>query len=210
MSATPSGSITLLLKQFRAGDEAVFTQLFQRLRPAILDLARQRLQGAACRDADEEDMAQQAFLDLYLGLKQGRFPELHNRQHLCALLGHVTLCETINRLARARSQKNGGGQVRCEADLTPAGAEVEACLLDLQAQGREPTPLEHACLRDCYQHYMNHLDEDLRPVAELHLGGATAEQIAAQIGRSARTVERYLALIRAKWRWLAARDEGPP
>src|SRR5262249_54521934 len=71
----PPGSISLLLRQFRDGHEAVFAHLYQRLRPAILDLARQQLRGVPCRDVDEEDMAQRAFLDLYVGLKQDRFPE---------------------------------------------------------------------------------------------------------------------------------------
>jgi DNA-directed RNA polymerase specialized sigma24 family protein len=152
-------------------------------------------------------MAQRAFLDLYLGLKQGRFPELHNRHHLLALLGCIILRDTLNHIARSHSRKNGDGRVRCETDLEPSCSDVEATLLDLQAQGRELTPLEQACLRDEYNRFMNGLDDLQRQVADRHLCGQTAAEIAAALGRSSRSVERWLALIHAKWRQVAASDE---
>jgi DNA-binding NarL/FixJ family response regulator len=43
------------------------------------------------------------------------------------------------------------------------------------------------------------LDDRLREVAILRLHGYTNQEIAEQLGRSVKSVERYLKLIRVEW-----------
>ena len=71
-------------------------------------------------------------------------------------------------------------------------------------EGTEPSPSEQVVLCDCYCHYLNCLPENLRDFAELHLAGLTNKEIAARTDCVERTVERKLALVRKKWREMAA------
>jgi hypothetical protein len=56
-----SGSVTALLERLQDGDHEAARLLWQRYYPRLVALARQKLQGAPRRVADEEDAALSAF-----------------------------------------------------------------------------------------------------------------------------------------------------
>jgi RNA polymerase sigma factor (sigma-70 family) len=198
------GSVTGWIEQLKAGEEAALGKLHQRYWPQLVEIARRKLGTSPRRAIDEEDVAQQAFWGFFQSLKAGRVPQLTNRYDLLALLTHITACQAINQIKHEVGvQKRGAGRVREEAALQPPsdssqpGYGLEA----VPAPG--PSPSEQAILQDCYQHYVDSLPEHLRPFAELCLAGCTHEEIAERLGCTARTVDRKMVLIRAKWQRLA-------
>jgi DNA-directed RNA polymerase specialized sigma24 family protein len=189
-----AGSMTLLLRQLKAGDEAALAALHARYGPLLTKKAGGRLRGAGAprRTADEEDVVQDAFWSFYQGLKDGKLPRLENRHDLLALLTHIVACRVHNHLSREHTHKRYAGPAR-----------GDSVLADLAAQA-EPTPLEHALLTDCYRHYLDGLPDSLRATAELYLAGWRQTEIAAELNCVVRTVQRKLALILQRWQAMAA------
>jgi hypothetical protein len=64
-----------------------------------------RRRGATKRMADEEDLAVAALSDILLGLKNGKFPDVSNREDFWKLLQHAITQDARNLSARERSQK---------------------------------------------------------------------------------------------------------
>jgi len=189
---TQLGSVSQLIAQFREGDEAALASLHRRYWPQVVQIARRKLNDAPLRSADEEDVAQQAFLGLYDSVRQGRAPNLNDRHQLLALLSHIVACKAVNEIKHELAAKRGQGKV---TRLSP----IEA----LQASPRA-TPHEEALLADCYRYYLDRLPAELKSFAELHLAGLTNREIAGRLDCVERTVERKVARLRTLWREMAA------
>jgi RNA polymerase sigma factor (sigma-70 family) len=187
------GSVSVWIRQLKAGEEAALAKLHARYWPALVAAARKRLRGVPTRAADEEDVAQAAFWSFYRRFKADQVPQLENRHDLLALVTHIIACKAVNQI-----QHELGVQKR-NADRTQSDA-----VLNRLVEDAGPTPLEQALLDDCYAHYLNGLPEKLRGMAELYLAGYTHKEIAAQLGCVERTVERKIPLILARWQQMAA------
>ncbi len=185
------GSVSRLIAELKAGDEAALADLHKRYWPQLVNIARKRLKRAPIRHVDEEDVAQSALIGFYNTARDRRAGQLENRQQLLALLSHIVACKAINQIQHAMTLKQGQGQV---TSLTP---------IAFLAVDASPTSSHEALLRDCYAHYVGGLPDELRPFAEMHLAGLTNAEIAARMGCVERTVERKLALLRSRWWKLA-------
>jgi RNA polymerase sigma factor (sigma-70 family) len=188
-----AGSMTVLIRQLKAGEEVVLSRLHARYGPRLIAQARKKLQGAgsARRVADEEDVVQEAFWSFYLSLKAGKLPKLENRADFLALLTHIVACQAHIQLTRDNAQKR-------RTALVPGYSVWETL-----AAEAEPTPLESALLNDCYHHFLDSLPEPLRETAELYLAGLTQTEIAAKLDCVPRTVQRKIGLILRRWQELA-------
>jgi DNA-directed RNA polymerase specialized sigma24 family protein len=67
----------------------------------------------------------------------------------------------------------------------------------------ETSPDLAAMVADECRHLLSQLDPELQDLALAKMEGHSNEQIAQHTGRSVRTIERRLQLIRRKW------EEGP-
>jgi DNA-directed RNA polymerase specialized sigma24 family protein len=201
MPPDEAGSVTQWLPLLKAGDGDAADALWGRYFAELVRLARARLRNAhaAGPDVDGEDAALSAFAALCRGAKEGRYPDLDNRDGLWRLLVKIT-ADKIHDQARRRARlKRGGGRVLPEADLGGADPDGKAAGLDAIA-GREPSPAMAALLADEARRRLDALgDEALRRVALLKMEGYTADQIAEEVGCARRTVLNRLKLIRMKW-----------
>jgi DNA-directed RNA polymerase specialized sigma24 family protein len=203
------GSISLLLQDLREGDEAALAALHQRCWTWLVQTACKRLGGVTLRSVDEEDVAQEAFWGFVNSVRGSRVLQLETRHDLFALLTHIVASKGATQLERHLAAKRGGGHVRGESALDAREGNSSRCVAGLQTiVSKEGNPAEEAVLADCYQHYVSGLPDALRPVAELHLAGATNAEIADQLGVVQRTVERKLQLIRGRWQEMAAGELG--
>ena len=105
---TPHGSVTRWVAKLQAGDQAAAQPLWERYFRRLVGLARKKLQGAARRVADEEDVALSAFDSFCRHASEGRFPQLNDRDNLWQLLVVMTARKAHHLVRHERQQKRGG------------------------------------------------------------------------------------------------------
>ena len=194
------GSVTHWLHRLEDGDAAAAQPLWERYHRQLVALARQKLQAARRRAADEEDVVQNAFHSFFQGVAEGRFPQLNDRDNLWRLLVVITARKALDQLAADHALRRGGGTVLGESGMFQGeGASWDGAAID-QVVGAEPTPEFAAQVADEYQRLLDRLgDDSLRQVAVWKMEGFTADEIAAKLDCSRRTVARKLETIRIIW-----------
>jgi len=190
------GSITIWIGRLKAGDSAAAQPLWENYFDRLVTQARRKLAGNAPVAADEEDVALSAFESFFRRAREGRFPDLDDRDDLWKLLLSITGRKALNLIRNEHREKRGGGHVRQASALVGEGdADAFAAVL-----GREPTPELAAQLAEECRRLLDGLDDtDLRAVAVAKMEGWTNAEIAGLRGSSIATVERKLNLIRKRW-----------
>lgn len=200
-------SVTQWIDALRAGDTEAAQKLWERYFERLVSFASKKLGAAPRRAADEEDVVISAFNSFCLGVAEGRFPKLDDRDDLWRVLMTITERKVSDQLKHAVRQKRGGGKVRGEsAFLHPDDSTAQAGIN--QVGGCEPTPEFAALMAEQFEELLGSLQNEdigLREVALLKLEGYTNKEIAARIGRTTRSVERKLQRIRLVWS-----EEAPP
>jgi RNA polymerase sigma factor (sigma-70 family) len=193
------GSVTHWLDLLKAGEPAAAQRVWELYFERLVRLARHRLAGVPRRAADEEDVAQSAFLSFCLSAQAGRFPQLKDRDDLWQLLVVLTARKALALARRERRQKRGGGKVVAASDLDDPKKPAEEPAI-AQIIGREPTPEFAAQFAEECERLLTSLGNDeLRAVALRKMEGDTNEEIAHKLGCVPRTIERRLRIIRALW-----------
>src|SRR5205807_9536124 len=158
------GSVTRWVTALKGGDLAAAQPLWERYHRKLVSLARQRLQAARRREADEEDVVQNAFHSFFQGVARGRFPQLNDRDNLWRLLVVITARKALDQLAHERSKRQGGGTLQGESRMSPGEPDWDDAAIE-QVVGDEPTPEFAAQVAEEYQRLINLLgDESLRQV----------------------------------------------
>jgi DNA-directed RNA polymerase specialized sigma24 family protein len=192
-----SGSVSHWIDQLKVGERDAARELWERYFHQLVRLARARLQGAARRVADEEDVALSAFDSFCRRAEEGLFPRLEDRDDLWRLLVTLTERKAIGLIRRERRQKRGGGAVLDEEAL--AGSDGEGSGID-QVAAPEPTPEFAALMAEECRRLLDELPSDeLRSITVWKMQGDTTEEIAVRLGCAPRTVERKLQMIRNRW-----------
>ena len=196
---SPKDSVTRWINDARAGDSLAMQRLWERYFEQLQRIGREKLGNFARRTADEEDVALSALYSFFEGVRKGRFPQLADRHDLWRLLLVITDRKAIGQIHQQRRQKRGGGRVRGESVFEGKAAAEGPRGID-QVIGGEPTPEFVAMVAEESERLLAMLgDATLRRLAELKLKGHTNAEIAGGLGCSLRSIERKLALIRAKW-----------
>jgi DNA-directed RNA polymerase specialized sigma24 family protein len=191
---TPEGSVTRWVEQLKGGNAEAAQKLWERYFQLLVGLARKKLQGAARRVADEEDVALSAFDTFCRNAERGRFPQLLDRDSLWRLLVALTARKAAHLVRDEGRQKRGGGKT---PEPLPQGEEQTG--LD-QLLSREPTPEFAAQVAEESQRLLQSLgDPELVSVALWKMEGFTNEEIAARLGYAPRSIKRKLRLIRSLW-----------
>jgi DNA-directed RNA polymerase specialized sigma24 family protein len=197
-------SVSLLIDGLKAGEDREIGRLWDRYFEKLVRLAGSRLPGHARRALDEEDVALSAFRSFCDRARRGQFPRLDDRDDLWRVLATITTRKAVEAVRHQMRQKRGGGRVLGESAVDGPGDAGAAGLA--QYLGREPGPEDAAALADEYDRLFARLDDPtLKTIAGRRLEGYSSEEIAAELGTSARTVDRKLGLIRAIWQDEATR-----
>lgn len=170
------------IAQARAGDLEAAGKLWSPCFALLLRIARRSLNLRLTSVADEEDVALDAFFDVWQGLTGQQFEELQNRRDLWWLLWRIAKRKAILH-HRHFTRPHRVAQLRTplELDEFPGDGEDEQSVHELSHD-----------LRTC-------LPESLQPVAAMLLSGASNEQISAQMKISVRALQRRFALIESRW-----------
>jgi RNA polymerase sigma factor (sigma-70 family) len=192
-------SVSQWIDGLKAGDEAAAANLWQRYVRRLIGLARKKLGDSPRRAADEEDVAISAFQSLCQGVKEDRFPDLHDRDELWHLIVCITERKAHTQLRDQSRMKRGSGWIAGESAFMNLKASGPGAGID-EVAGPEPTPEFAAEMAEAVDRLFDQLEDDqLRQIALQKLEGYTNEEIARKIGRAVPTVERRLKLIRTKW-----------
>ena len=105
------GSVTHWIGALKSGDQEAAQELWQRYWKRLVGLAAKKISGSQRQSADVEDIAQIAMKSFFLGAREGRFPQLHDRHDLWALLVHITANKAIDKRIHDRAQKRGGKHI---------------------------------------------------------------------------------------------------
>jgi DNA-directed RNA polymerase specialized sigma24 family protein len=182
------GSVTGLIGGMKSGDDDAVRRIWERYSPRLAALARKKLPVQLQRIVDGEELANSAMCNVAMGLREGRFPDLRDRDDLWALLAYATVRKAFNEIAKAACQKRHvpGSNVPLDnqivapdlpPDLVVRAAEQFKLLLDLL---RRNEPI-------------------LEPIALWKFEGYTNEEIGQRLGCSRSKVVRKLGLIRKIW-----------
>jgi RNA polymerase sigma-70 factor (ECF subfamily) len=192
-----------LLDRLRAGDQAVAALVFHRFRHRLIGLARQHLHERLRAKLDPEDVLQSALNSFFCRFAEGQF-QLDSWDSLWSLLVVITLRKCG---AKVEYYRAGCRDVAREA----APPTTEESWASWQAVAREPSPTEGLLLAELVVTLMRSLkDERERRMLALSLQGYSTAEIAAEVGRTDRSVQRVLARVQAKLTALRDRDCEKP
>ncbi|MCR9294274.1 MAG: ECF-type sigma factor [bacterium] len=187
-------SVTMMLAQLKGGDEAAAREIWHRFFDRVTSLAHKKLGALPKRVLDEEDIALSAMNALYCGVRDGRFSKLHDRDDLWQILCMLTARKAASAWRKQKSARLVGESVMAglsEQELDALGLQQIA---DCNPDSDYLDGLNHQC-----RELLEGMDERLTRVATLRLQGYSNQEIADDIGRSVKSVERYLQTIREQW-----------
>lgn len=190
-----------LLDRFRDGDDAAATALFDRYAQRLLALARSRLSRQLARRTDAEDVVQSAYRSFFVRARSGEFTA-EREGDLWRLLATITLHKLWRQVKHHRTGKRS-------LDREQVASGSPAIALE-QIADREPSVADVIVAADELQWLLAQLEPVERQAVELRLQELPVAEIAARLGRSERSVGRWLAKARQLLydRWADERD--PP
>jgi DNA-directed RNA polymerase specialized sigma24 family protein len=188
------GSITRFIGAMRSGDDEAARRVWNRYSPRLAALARERLPVWLQCVVDGEDVANAAMCSVIMGLRGGRFPALHDRDGLWALLACITVRKAINEVEKASRQKRRSRRASEALDENIVAPDLAP---DLVLKAAEQFEQLIDRLRD--------KEGLLGTIALWKFEGYTSDEIANRLGCSSRRVARKLDLIRM----ILEEDETP-
>lgn len=191
-----SGSVTSWLRQLHSRNDDASIKLWNRYFEQLARLAIRKLGHKPLRVVDADDVTNQVFEDLLLGIEEGRFKRLNNREDLWQIMIMLTERRAIDERRRYSRQKRGEGVVRGESVLAAGSDKHEAGLDRLPTLTDEFT----AEVRDTLQFMLDTLPTDShRSTAILKFKGYTNKETAEMLGLAVPTIERRVRQIKEVW-----------
>jgi RNA polymerase sigma factor (sigma-70 family) len=177
-----------LMARLKAGDEGAETLVFRRYVQRLIALAGRQFEAELRDKADVEGVVQSVCKSFFLRQRRGEF-DIDDWDDLWSMLATITLRKCANRRDYLRASRRS---VRREAGWTVQDGEA------FRIPDRAPTPAEAAMFSETVEQFFASIDPDDRAVVQQILMGYTAEEVAAQLDCSERTVRRVR--LRAKRR----------
>jgi DNA-directed RNA polymerase specialized sigma24 family protein len=194
------GSITRLIGEARERRATAAQRIWDLFAARLLALARANLPREYLAVADEEDVVVSALCSFFGGVEQGKFSRLNNRKSLWALLARITKRKAQDLLQREGRQRRGSGVRPVSLDSFGQMARKKAGGGGIPLVDPGPSPGLQALMADEIRQLLDLLDDpELSVIVLARLEGRSEEEIAAQLGCAARTVQRKLVLIRQIW-----------
>jgi len=198
---SPDVSFDDLMARLRAGDEDAAAQVFHRFAQRLIGLARSRLDRRLRPKMDPEDVLQSVYRSFFRRHAGGQL-QVSGWDSLWSLLTVITVRKCGRWLKRFHTDRR---DISAEVP-SPAGGAAAA---GWEGLAREPTPLEAAMLAETVADLLRGRDEREREIVTLTLQGADMAEIAAQVGRTRRTVQRVLKRVKEELQGQPGADRNP-
>jgi DNA-directed RNA polymerase specialized sigma24 family protein len=194
------GTLTLRIQDLRSPDarqrDEAARVIWDHFEARLRSLVRRHLDNRIRRREDEHDILQSMYASFCHGQLEGKDTPA-SRQELWRLLVRITLCKVVNtanrHLAACRDVRREGPSAvrRDDSNVFPLW------MLD-QVDRMETGAHEKLVAIEELDRILHALPEDLRQVVLWRLDGYTNAEISAMLGRTVRSVELKLQLIRKR------------
>lgn len=198
MSGEPSVE---LLERYRRGDERAAAEIYGRYAKQLSHLARERLAGKLSRRLDPEDVVQSAYRSFFTRFREGGYT-LRRSGDLWRLLVGILRNKLLGQVERHTAERRS---VQRESAFDQHGVPAAA----IDPLSTEPSAEDAVLAAELLAWIMTDLTTAQRQVLELRLQNSTLDEIAAETGRSERTVRRWLEEVKTRLsRHLATGNSG--
>jgi RNA polymerase sigma factor (sigma-70 family) len=179
-----------LVKQ---GRDSAAKHLWEFYYDRLVTSVRRRLFGSNRGVSDEDDIIVSVFDSFCVAVKQGRFPDLTDRDDLWRLLLTMAARKVIDKRRHDQRQRRGGATRTLSLDDPDLAPDIQAAI------GREPSPEMVVMMEESVKEFLSHLGGgSLQELAGAKLEGYSNAELAVRFACSERTIERRLHLIREK------------
>jgi RNA polymerase sigma-70 factor, ECF subfamily len=166
-----------LIARLREGSEAAAETLFAKYAPRLRQLAAARCGADLKARVDADDIVQSAFASFFRGARDGQY-DAPTGEEIWNLLVVISVNKVrakgeYHRAAKRDIRKTSGDEAMC--DHVPVDDHVAATILKLTVE-----------------EVIQSLPESARPIVTLRLDGMEVTEIAKNVGRAKRSVERIL------------------
>lgn len=183
-------SVTRSFRRLAAGDSDAAGLLWDRFFTRLVGFTRSRNSGLPVGMVDEEDIALSTLNSVCIGLQNGCFPNLKDRECLWRLLVVIASRKSADKITyetRIKRDLNRTKSIFCSSIPRQQLADGPSAEREVEYQDL----LDHLLGRLCH--------DDLKEVALMKLEGYSNAEIAERLRRSLSTIERKLKTIRAIW-----------
>ncbi|MCA9008293.1 MAG: sigma-70 family RNA polymerase sigma factor [Planctomycetaceae bacterium] len=174
------GDVTLLALLNSAGgrevSEDAAAQFYARYMEKLMSLVQRNLASRFSARVDPEDLVQSIFRSWFIGAREGYIKPV-SKDEVWKLLSVVALNKVRNKVKFHDAQRRA-------VSRTESGDEVFGAI-------PEPKPEDATEFIELIEAASQRLEEMPRRTLELTLAGNTVEEIAAELGRTTRSVSRY-------------------
>jgi len=192
------GSLTRFVYDLRSPDlrqrDEAARIIWERFAPRLTQLIRRRLDNRIFRREDEQDILQSMFASFYQSQYLGKTAPA-SRQELWKLLVRITMCKVVNtahrHLADRRDIRREHSERSCDSDNNGFANWIRD-----HVDRAQPTPQDRVAVVEEVERLLHLLPDELRQIVLWKLEGFTNAEISPMIGKTVRSVELKLQLIR--------------
>jgi len=192
------GSLTRFVHELKSPDARIREEaariIWERFSPKLKLLVRRHLDNRIFRREDEHDILQSMFASFYCGQSRG-MPTPTSREELWKLLVRITMCKIVNAAQRHTADRRDFRRERPVSPADPADSRFPRWMLD-HVDRSQPSPQERVAVVEEVDRLLGMLDDPLRQIVVWRIEGFTNDEISCMIGRTVRSVEYKLNLVR--------------
>lgn len=194
------GSLTRCIHELRSPDSRMREEaariIWDRFSARLRNLVRRHLDNRILRREDEHDILQNMYVSFCQGQLEGKTVPA-GREELWKLLVRITMCKLVNAANRHLAARRDIRRERFENKASDGDSFFPQWMLE-HVDRAQPSPEEQLFVVEELQRLLQVLPEDLRQIVIWRLDGFTNADIACMIGRTVRSVELKLQLIRKR------------
>lgn len=192
------GSLTRYVHELRSPDSRMRDEaariIWERFSPRLKNLVRRHLDNRILRREDEQDVLQSMFASFCHGQSTGKTAPA-SREELWKLLVRITMCKVVNTAHRHMADRRDIRRERGDGPDDSSDPHFPKWMLD-HVDRSQPSPQERVAVVEEVQRLLRLLPDPLRQIVVWKLEGFTNAEISCMIGRTVRSVEIKLQLIR--------------
>ena len=181
-----------LFRQLNEGENRAANEIFDRYVRRLIRLTRTRISSQMQSRFDPEDVVQSAYRSFFVHAANDEFV-LERAGDLWRLLAGITIHKLQHQIARHSAAKRSVGR-----ELNPLARERSSIISESSYAmiSTEPTPEQSIALTEELQRVLADLPTSIRSVLVARLQGDSIDEIASSVGRSQRTVRRWIESAR--------------